>query len=438
MEVMANPYADPKAREYAMQLMQTYGPHPITWEKREGTNNLAAKDFWGNFTGQVIQGPHQTSVVDAGTDIMGVKHQGIFDKDAPLGKQLTVIDPSTGRPVSPGQGGGAPPPSPTGSSVTPAAPGAKVWSPGQPLDPSVDSKLQGLVGQYAGNDPRAQGMVYQYAKALLQGNQQFVATGTVAKAPYIEAAETIARQIDPDGMPQTRFDTIKSNADMSAPTSLGGQRMAAQTSVRHMGALAEATDLLANQGQVSSSEMGAKVQNWAMRNLGGASSGFVTASQAYDAGLVPVLGEIDKLYKGGQASEGEIMFMKENLAPTASPDAKRAALGMLSGLLQDKVQVLQDTWHMGTGKNFPDLPIIDQKGQASLDYIKNWKAGGNFPPPPIDPNTGKVTTGQVHAGGAPSNPIIPGGAQAAPAPASGGGVTHVWTPQGGLKPVNAQ
>ena len=92
--------------------------------------------------------------VDAGTDIMGVKHQGIFDKDAPLGQQVTVIDPSTGRSVSvsPGQGGGGsgvPPPSPTGtkrhswSGVSEAQP-AKVWSPGQPLDQGTDSRLQGL------------------------------------------------------------------------------------------------------------------------------------------------------------------------------------------------------------------------------------------------------------------------------------------------------
>jgi len=196
--------------------------------------------------------------------------------------------------------------------------------------------------------------------------------------------------------------------------------MAAQTSVRHIGALAQASDLLGQQGQVSSSEMAAKVQEWGARNLGGASSKLVTASQAYNAALIPVLGEVDKLYKGSGAAEGEIMQMKENLAPTASPAARRAALTTLSGLLQDKVQVLKDTWHMGVGDSFPDLPIIDKQGQAALDYIKNWGTGGGQAPPPPG-----VPAGQWHAGGTPSGPVIP-------APS---GVTHVWTPDGGLKPV---
>jgi len=176
--------------------------------------------------------------------------------------------------------------------------------------------------------------------------------------------------------------------------------------VRHLGSLAEASDLLGQQGQISSSEMGAHLQNWAQRNLGGASYKFTTASQAYNAALVPVLGEIDKLYKGGQATEGEINEMKENLAPTASPAARQAALTMLSGLLEDKVNVLQNTWHMGVGSKFPDLQIVDPKGREALDYIKKWGS------PPVLPN---ATVGQARA------------------PASG--VTHVWTPDGGLKPV---
>jgi hypothetical protein len=289
------------------------------------------------------------------------------------------------------QGGSAPAGAPLGaaSATMPAAPGQsqpagnseapKTWEPGQPIDPSAEQRLQSLTGQYSGGDPRAQAELYQYAKALLQGNQQFVAGGTIAKSPMVQAAETIARQIDPDGMPQTRFDTVKANADTSSPSSLGGQRMAAQTSIRHMGSLAEASDLLGQQGQISSSEMGAHLQDWAQRNLGGASSKFTTASQAYQAALVPVLGEVDKLYKGGQATEGEVMEMKENLAPTASPAARRAALTMLSGLLGDKVDVLQNTWHMGVGSKFPDLQIVDKKGQEGLDYIKKWNSPSVLP-----------------------------------------------------------
>src|SRR6185437_14570530 len=87
---------------------------------------------------------------------------------------------------------------------------------------------------------------------------------------------------------------------------------------------------------------------------------------------------------------GVINEMKENLAPTASPAARQAALTMLSGLLEDKVNVLQNTWHMGVGSKFPDLQIVDKRGQEALDYIKKWGS------PPVLPN------GSAQGGGSPS------------------------------------
>ena len=411
MRVAMDPYSSPAARNMAGQLLQYYMPHPAEWRTNPGTNDQQA---YNPMTGQPIQGmfrpgPHETSVQDIGTDMMGVKHQGIFDKNT--GKLIQVLDPNS--PTGVAQSG-QPSTMPNGMSGGQSAPNAaaqpqgapKTWAPGQEIDPVVDQKLQGLATQYSGGNQQAAGEVYQYAKALLSGNQQFVSAGTVAKSPIVMAGETIARQLDPDGMPQTRFDTIKANADTSSPTSLGGQRMAAQTSVRHIGSLAEASDLLGQQGQVSSSEMGAEVQNWAQRNLGGASSKFTDASQAYNAALVPVLGEIDKLYKGGQATEGEIMEMKTNLAPTASPQARQAALTMLSGLLQDKVNVLQSTWHMGVGNSFPDLPIVDEKGQAGLDYIKKWGAGPLAPAAAAASGQGGMPPGGFAHQGTAGGPVI--------------------------------
>jgi hypothetical protein len=371
MEVMQNPYASPATKELAGQFMQRYmivnSPHPYTYEKLANGDERQL-DWLGNPTGRVLTGSPDQSVQDGGTDMMGVKHQVIFNKQ---NGQVSPISMPGGQSMPPPAAAPAGPPAPGDGAGQP-----KVWAPGQPIAPDVDSKLQSIAGQYAGGDPRGQAMIYQYAKALLQGNQQFVVAGTAAKAPYIEAAETIARSLDPDGMPQTRFDTIKQNADTSNPTSLGGQRMAAQTSVRHMGSLAEASDLLgAQQGGASGSELASKVQDWAARNIGvkgGAGGPLIDASQAYNIALTPVLGEVDKLYKGGQATEGEINEMKADLSPTAAPEARRAALTKLSGLLGDKVDVLQKTWHMGVGNSFPDLPIIDQQGQKGLDYIRGW------------------------------------------------------------------
>ena len=399
---------------------------PATGQMRGGINTgLAPRETIDPATGQqIIYDPNTgaergrvgsavspTEVIDGGTDMMGVKHRWLRNK---VTGQLTPLDASSGAPM-PGAAGapaglppppsgapmpqapaGAQPPSAPPAASPPAAgapPAPKTWVQGAPLAPDIDAKVQQMIGQYAGGDPRAQQIIYQYTKGLLQGNRQFVSNGLVAKEPTVMAAEAIANAVDPDGMPQTRFDTIKQNVEVANPTSLGGQRMSATTSFRHLGALAEASDLLGAQGQISGSEIGAKVQDWAQRNLGGASGNLVTASQAYQAGLIPVLGEIDKLYKGGQATDTEVKEMKEGLSPTASPAARQSALTMLAGLLKDKADVLQSTWHMGVGKSFPDLPIIDKKGQDALDYIGKW----GTPASPAAPSGGR-------GGGQPSMP----------------------------------
>jgi hypothetical protein len=390
MEVLQNPYASPATKELAQTMFQRYmainSPHPFTYEKLANGDEVQIDSLTGVPTGRRLTGSPKYSMT-MGKDIMGQDQPTVFDEHSGQ-----IVQGPQG--ASQGAAGGFQPfqattpagPSPNGAPGQPVATppagqpsGPQVWQQGQPIAPAIDGKIKSLIPQYTQN-PQGQAIIYQYVTSLLQGNRQFLtAGGAVAKDPKVEIAEAIAGQVDPDGMPQTRFDTIKQNADVSTPTALGGQRMAAQTSVRHLGSLAEASDLLGQQGQLSSSELGAKVQDWAQRNMGGASGNLVTASQAYNAALVPVLGEIDKLYKGGQATEGEIDQMKANLSSDASPAARRSALNMLSGLLQDKVNVLQNTWHMGVGKNFPDLPIIDQQGQAGLDYIKGWNANARAP-----------------------------------------------------------
>jgi hypothetical protein len=476
-EVLADPYAAPGAKQVAMQFLQYYMPHPTTWETKPGTFDQAEKDWMGRFTGNERPGPHDLQPIDLGTDFNGQAQKGYVDRNT---NQVFVYKDGQLVSLSPGKngqqpavGGAPPPPSPTGTNVTPIPPGAPnsvppgnipppnpAWTPGVSSSPGIAGAVpspadwtkgldarQALImqnpGQFSGSlarVPAAQlGDVMSEARAIVEGRQQpYGVTGVGPTKPYEQAVKDAVRAIDP-AYTSTRYDSIK-DFNGSTQGSTGGQLTQGRTGIGHLRQAMDLSQQL-NQNQSGIGNMpvigpiyNEMIGNQKQKDIAGAYTEAVTKANS----------ELTRFYLGAPGSAGEREEgLRNELSASANPDVRTKALKELAELANSKIEKLQERWHAGTGGNMPDYPILQSADLDNFKYTQSFGRladKGQSPAPNASVGAQPPGTEIWHQGGNANGPIEyrpkAGGAQAAPAPPPG--VTHVWTPNGGLKPVSAQ
>ncbi len=235
---------------------------------------------------------------------------------------------------------------------------------------------------------------------MLQGKMPFPG-GMALKTPYwitlMQAANERAQQLgDPGGFDATQWPVrLKAKEDFTSGKS-AQTITAGNTAIGHLGDLDAQVDKLGNFS-------GVPLANYALnaaRNAVKGASGTAIELQKFDAIKSKYSQEITKFYRGSGGSEGDIQEAMRQLDGARSPEELHAVVKAQVQLLHSKISALQDQWHSAMGASGGDFPIISPKSQLVLQRIAPEELAG-------------------------------GAASAAPA----AGVTHVWTPQTGLQPV---
>lgn len=254
--------------------------------------------------------------------------------------------------------------------VSPAvAAGAAPGSPGG-APPNINAMVDGIAtarAQGASQDQLLQQVPTQYREyvsSLLAGK---AIPGNLGRpGPARAAIMTLAHSVDPsfDETALLRRETFARQMGQSTPNSIGGQRILTNTSLGHLGTVAEkASDL----GNVDTwlAPLGQTIN--AVRGLTTAQQAKVTAlNEAADRAA----GEIGKLYSGssgGGVSERE--QTRSRFGGSATSASLASALETSRELIHSKIEALQSQYVDAYGPNAPPLKFLNKEGEAALQKI---------------------------------------------------------------------
>jgi hypothetical protein len=409
-QIMLNPYASPEAKQMAEAMMQRYVQPQWETVNRPDGSVIAINKNNPSQNRMVAQPVRPSSFTQIGVDASGNPRYGFVN---PATGQIQPADAQGGggAPASPyvprtvgapGQPGPQGAPAPGGTQNIP--PPNPAWTPQPPQggQPQPQGAQQGAkpnsiatpdytvkrtpgedaIDQMAAQDPNpTNASLYTRARNIMLGNEPAPLIGVAGTKPVDVATMNIVRQADPNfnsAVATQRAENIKSWQDKTTPTSAGGQLLAANTSLAHMGTLADASDAL--NPLEGNSQMLNSARGWMASNIPGVpgSGGTDLAAKrgAYEAALQPVTEELTKLYSGGPGAEGDRERMISQLSPDAPAPVRAAAMKTLTTLLGGKVQSLQNQWSQaGFASPFPTL---DTDSQAALQRILGPQQGGQL------------------------------------------------------------
>jgi hypothetical protein len=155
------------------------------------------------------------------------------------------------------------------------------------------------------------------------------------------------------------------------PTTAGGQMIAANTGLAHLGEVSDAAQRL-NNGPY-------RDYNWLSQAVRSHLPGGIPEVKEFEAAKELALTEISKFYKGGTPAEGEIRRELQNLDAAGTPQELNAVIGRLGKLMQGKSEALEHQWHNIMGKDAaienPDLNLWSDPAKSSWQRIQDRAAG---------------------------------------------------------------
>jgi hypothetical protein len=409
-QIMLNPYASPEAKQMAEAMLQRYVQPQWETVNRPDGSVIAINKNNPSQNRMIAQPVRPSTFTQIGVDASGNPRYGFVN---PATGQIQPADAQGGggAPASPyvprTVGGGQPPqgaPAPGGAPNIPAPNPA--WTPGNQPQPQGNGSSPGVsppggnqpkpnsiatpdytvkrtpgedaIDQMAAQDPNpTNASLYTRARNIMLGNEPAPLIGVAGTKPVDVATMNIVRQADPNfnsAVATQRAENIKSWQDKTTPTSAGGQLLAANTSLSHVGTLKDASDALApdqtNMQGVNS------LQGWLASNfpyVPDAGTDVAAKRSAYETALQPVTEELTKLYSGGPGAEGDRQRMIASLSPDAPQPARDAAIKTLTTLLNGKVGALQNQWSQA-GFAAP-FPALDPDSQNTLTRVLGPQPG---------------------------------------------------------------
>ncbi len=228
---------------------------------------------------------------------------------------------------------------------------------------------------------------------IIQGKIPYPSGYQLSKSPYWNAITAAAEERAAAlGVPldATLYPTRLGTKEAFTKGAPAQSITAANAAIGHLGSLDTATDKLGNWDGVPFVNYAYNAARNGVLNASGAA----TDLQTFNAIKSKYSQEITKFYRATGGSDSDINEAMGQLDSARSPSELHATIRAQVVLLKSKVSALQEQWHNGMGANEPDFPLISKEAQTVLDRI------------------------------------APQEAQTA-----GGGVTHTWDPQNGLRQV---
>jgi hypothetical protein len=255
-------------------------------------------------------------------------------------------------------------------------------------------------------------------QAIVDGRAPYP-TGMLLKTPFGQQLAAFVTQADPsfDATNYNARKVMRDDFSKTTPNSAGGTIVAGQAAIGHLGHL---SDIVGQLGNVDSGIPGNNLYNAAVNGVGLAAGGAIPVGN-FNTIKGKLVEELTKFYRGTGGTEADVNRDLAGLSPNMSAPQLNAAVNTISDLVQSKVSALQNRWNTTMGPTAGDYPLLTAQNQQALKVIRQRAAPAGASP------DGQSTAATPSA--TPS--AAPSAAPAAPAP----GVTHVWTPNGGLQPV---
>lgn len=209
-------------------------------------------------------------------------------------------------------------------------------------------------------------------KALDEGHMPFPG-GFALKSPYWQRMMTLVSQYDP------AFDAVNYNARYSTRKAFtsgpeGRQINALNTAIGHLGQLDSEIDNLHNTGFTPYNE----AANW-LQSTVNANGNTAQALASFDATKKSVADEVTRVWRGTGGSEADIKERLQELGSSKSPAQLRAALSSIGGLLESKINALNDQYTRGMGIAASDTQFVSPHAQEMLKQIRGNVPQGNTP-----------------------------------------------------------
>jgi hypothetical protein len=300
------------------------------------------------------------------------------------------------------QGAPKQPPLPSGYEADPNNPGRIMPIPGGPNDPtpppSQTSNLSGDAYLNTLDQPTA-----AMVKALAEGRKAFP-SGSALRAPYWQDMLAKVSNYDP-GFDETNYQSrAATRKDFSIGTA-GKNIRALNTAIGHLGQLYDQIpDTASHQFSVAGIPLpGATAAN-AIENIYLTSSGDPGPGR-FSSTVTALAGELTQVYRNAGGAEADIQRYINELSPNQSEAQKKATIQNIVGLLNSRLNALQDQYQKGMGVGAQGYQFLDPQADKTLQMINS---GAN---PPNDNNT-PGAGGDNGGGGSGSGGDLPPGMRA--------------------------
>jgi len=160
--------------------------------------------------------------------------------------------------------------------------------------------------------------------------------------------------------------TLKEYAS-TKPGTAGGNALAFNTAIGHLGMLWDAAEALNNKNVPLFNSL---AQKYAKETGSSAPTNFNTVRSAVNA-------EVAKVFKGGVPADAEIQEQGQNVNQNSSPQQLRDNIRILVGLMNSRMSALQDRYKSVVGEENEDL--LSKESRAVLQRIQSAQ-NSNRPP----------------------------------------------------------
>lgn len=201
-------------------------------------------------------------------------------------------------------------------------------------------------------------------RAIIEGRES--PPNPNSRAPSAQALMQAVNAVDPDfdftnaGKRQATAKSFASGSDAASTTSLN-------TLAGHLGNLQTAWSGLNNEG--SSWNPFRTALNSAENTYTG-STGSSGALNSFNISKSAVSDELSKLLKGGVVSDSEKKEWESNINNGASPEQQKAALSEIGGIIESRLDALNNKYHEGMGPVNASKNWATPQSQAVFDQLQ--------------------------------------------------------------------
>lgn len=258
--------------------------------------------------------------------------------------------------------------------------------PGGPADPQKDQPQAGVspVSGDAYLKTLDQGTA-ALVKALATGRKAFP-SGSALRSPYWQDMLTRVSNYDP-GFDEVNYTSRSATRRDFTSGKAANNIRALNTAIGHLGHLAEQIDGTASHSLVPLNA----VENTVLRATGD------PGPTNFDATVSALAGELTAVYRGAGGAEADIQRYIQQLNPNASQAQKLGTIRNIIGLLESRLNALNDQYRQGMGTTAQPLQLLDPQSQLIVHKLGGFDASGTpenpqgKPPPPPPSNDGGPT-----------------------------------------------